>query len=324
MARHVLVTGANGFVGRAVLKHVLLQAGMTAVGSVRSHVATAGSVPSPISSPLIHVPGLERDTDWSRALSGSTTVIHCAARVHEMRETGDTADALARFRQVNVEGTLNLAQQAAQAGVSRFIFVSSVKVNGEATTVGRPFRASDPPAPKDPYAESKHEAEVRLRELARHQRMEYVIVRPPLVYGPGVKANFAALMRLLERRIPLPLGSVRNNRRSYVSLDNLVSLLVSCVVHPAAANQVFLVSDGEDLSTADLLRRMARAQGLPARLLPVPISLLKAGANLLGKREIATRLLGNLQVDMVPTCERLGWHPPITVDEGLRRAAQNT
>lgn len=318
MVGHVLVTGANGFVGKAVLSNILHQEGMTAVGSVRSPTAETGPLP------LVHVEELGRHTDWSRALSGATAVVHCAARVHLMHETSNTANALAEYRRVNVDGTLNLAHQARQAGVSRFVFVSSVKVNGEATVIGRPFRASDPPAPKDAYGESKHEAEVRLGELARRAGMDYVIVRPPLVYGPGVKANFATLMRWLEHGIPLPLGCVRHNRRSYVALDNLVSLLVTCVAHPAAVNQTFLVSDGEDLSTTDLLRRLARAQGIAARLLPVPVSLLQAGANFLGKRDIAQRLLGDLQVDIEPTCSQLDWFPPITVDEGLHRAAQIT
>ncbi len=232
-----------------------------------------------------------------------------------------SADPLAAFRQTNTAGTLHLARQAAAAGVRRFVFVSSVKVNGEGTAEGSPFTAADAPAPQDPYGISKMEAEQGLRQIAVDTGMEVVIVRPPLVYGPGVKANFATLMRWLQRGIPLPLGAVTDNRRSLVALDNLVDLLITCIHHPAAANQTFLVSDGEDLSTTALLRRMGQALGKPALLLPVPPALLALGAKVLGKGDVAQRLLGSLQVDITHTRETLGWTPPIGVDEGLRRAA---
>ena len=227
---------------------------------------------------------------------------------------------LVEFRRVNVDGTLNLGRQAAAAGVRRFVFVSSIKVNGEDTPSGRRFSNGDAPTPQDPYGISKMEAEQGLRQIAADTGMEVVIVRPPLVYGPGVKANFAALMRAVQRGIPLPLTSVTHNRRSFVALDNLVDLLITCIDHPAAANQTFLVSDGEDLSTADLLRRLGSAMEKPARLFPVPPSLLQLGANLLGKGDMAQRLLGNLQVDISHTRQTLGWTPPVSVDEGLRRA----
>jgi len=212
-------------------------------------------------------------------------------------------------------------RQAAASGVRRFVFVSSVKVNGESTSPEQPFRQDDPAAPVDPYGISKREAEDGLREIAAATGMEVVIVRPPLVYGPGVKANFAALMNAVKRGLPLPLGSVTENRRSLVALDNLVDLLITCIDHPAAANQTFLVSDDEDLSTADLLWRLGKAMGRPARLFPMPPALLRTGAALLGKSDMAERLLGNLQVDITHTKQTLGWTPPITVDEGLRRAA---
>lgn len=231
------------------------------------------------------------------------------------------SNPLVEFQRVNVEGTLNLAKQAAETGVRRFVFVSSVKVNGEGTAAGHPFTASDTAAPQDPYGISKMEAEQGLCQIAADTGMEVVIVRPPLIYGPGVKANFASLMRAVQRGIPLPLASVTHNRRSFVALDNLVDLLITCIDHPAAANQTFLVSDGEDLSTADLLRRLGQAMEKPARLIPVPPSLLQVGANLLGKGDMAQRLLGNLQVDISHTRNTLNWHPPISVDEGLRRAA---
>ena len=202
------------------------------------------------------IDGLSVAQSWTPALQGIDAVIHCAARVHVMDERA--ADPLAEFRAVNVEATRHLAQQAAAAGVRRFVFVSSIKVNGEETTPGRPFTADAEPQPQDPYGQSKLEAERALFEIARQTGLEVVVVRPPLVYGPGVKANFASLMRALQRRLPLPFGSI-DNRRSLVARDNLVDLLVLCTRHPAAAGQVFLVSDGEDLSTAQLCRGLSRA-----------------------------------------------------------------
>jgi nucleoside-diphosphate-sugar epimerase len=229
---------------------------------------------------------------------------------------------LAEYRRVNVDGTLALARAAAQAGVRRFVFVSSIKVNGERTPPGRAFRADDAPAPADAYGVSKWEAEQGLFALSRETGMEVVVIRPPLVYGPGAKGNFAALVRWVARGVPLPLGAVRHNRRSLVGLDNLVDLIVTCLDHPGAANEVFLAADGEDLSTADLLRRVGRAMGHPARLLPVPVWVLQAAAASLGKRAVAERLLGSLQVDGSKAGELLGWEPPCMVDEGLRRAVK--
>lgn len=262
---------------------------------------------------------LEPSSDWSVALEEISTVVHCAARVHVMTDTA--ADPLTEFRRVNVQGTLNLARQAAAFGVQRFVFISSIKVNGEATKLDQPFTADDEPAPLDPYGISKMEAEQGLRKIAAETDMEVVIIRPPLVYGPGVKANFQAMMRWLARGIPLPLGAI-HNRRSLVALDNLVDLIVTCVDHPAAANQTFLVSDGEDLSTTQLLQRMGEALGKPARLIPVPSVLLKLGAALVGKPAVAQRLCGSLQVDISKTRQLLGWTPPLSVDEGLKRAAE--
>jgi nucleoside-diphosphate-sugar epimerase len=231
------------------------------------------------------------------------------------------SDPLLAYRAANVEGTLNLARQAAAAGVRRFVFVSSIKVNGEQTAAGQAFGADDTASPQDAYGISKAEAEAGLKAIAVSTGMEVVIIRPPLVYGPGVKATFLSMMRWLQRGVPLPLGAVTRNRRSLVALDNLVDLIVTCVHHPAAANQTFLVSDGEDLSTTGLLQRLAAAMGVPARLLPVPAWALEAGAALLGRRAMLQRLCGNLQVDITKTRDVLGWLPPIGVDEGLRRAA---
>ena len=245
-------------------------------------------------------------------------MLHSAARVHVMEDT--EADPLMAFRAVNVDGTLNLARQAAAAGVKRFVFISSVKVNGESTPPGRSFTEADAPNPQDAYGQSKHEAEQGLRQLSAETGMEVVVTRPPLVYGPGVKANFAALMRAVQRGWPLPLGAV-HNQRSLVALDNLVDFIVTCITHPQAANQTFLVSDGQDLSTTELVRGMAQAAGVvPARLLPVPVWALQAGASLLGKGDAVQRLCGNLQVDMSKARSLLGWVPPVSVEEGLRRA----
>lgn len=305
-----LVTGANGFVGAAVCAR-LQHDNVAVIGVAR------GSTAAP---DCIRGPALEADSDWSAVLQGVDVVVHAAARVHVMRDTAP--DPLRAFRVVNVVGSLRLAQQAAAAGVRRFIFISSVKVNGEATLPGQPFTAVDAPAPQDPYGASKAEAEAGLRRLAAETGMEVTIIRPPLVYGPGVKANFLSLMRWVARGIPLPLGAIDYNRRSLVALDNLVDLIVTCIDHPVAGNQTFLVSDGEDLSTTALLRRLAIAMGTPSRLIPVPVSLLEWGAAIVGKRGMIQRLCGSLQVDIAPTIARLGWRPPMSVDEGLRRAVQ--
>lgn len=308
-----LVTGANGFVGSALCARLL-----------RDGTAARGAVRSPLSQPddveVIAIGSLSPETDWTAALRNVDQVVHLAARVHIMNDK--SSDPLAEFRRVNVEGTANLARQAAEAGVRRFGYLSTIKVNGEFSEAGRPFTADDAPAPDDPYGVSKHEAEQALRQIATDTGMEVVIIRLPLVYGPGVKANFESMMRWLARGAPLPLAAVTQNRRSLVALDNLVDLIMTCLSHPAAANQTFLVSDGEDLSTADLLRRIGAALGHSARLFYVPPSLLKLGAQVLNKPGIYQRLCGSLQLDIIKTRRLLDWTPPVSVDEGLRRAAE--
>lgn len=308
----VLVTGASGFVGRAVCIDAAAR-GFSVAASTRSACRFSNRVEN------IVVGNIDADTVWQQALAGRQCVVHSAARVHVMADTA--GNPLDEFRRVNVQGTLNLAEQAAAAGVQRFVFVSSVKVNGEATQRGCPFTADDAPAPLDAYGISKLEAEQGLREIAAQTGLEVVIIRPPLVYGQGVKANFAAMMRWLSRGIPLPLGAIHNGR-SLVALDNLVDLIVTCLTHPAAANQTFLVSDGEDVSTTELLRRMGQAMDCPAHLIPVPAGLLKGAAALLGKRDMAQRLCGSLQVDIQKTRQLLGWNPPLTLDQGLKKAAE--
>lgn len=312
----ILVTGANGFIGRAMLMRLLALPQAQVVGCVRASSARA-RVPVVDGTTIITVArGLGADTDWSGALEGVDCVVHAAARVQAM-QPGE-ADPLPDFRRVNVQGSLCLARQAAAAGVRRFVFVSSIKVNGESTAPGRAFSAADVPAPLDAYGVSKWEAEQGLWSIARATGMELVVVRPPLVYGPGVKANFAALLKLARRGWPLPLGAV-DNRRSYVALDNLVDFLAHCLVEAGAANQTFVVSDGQDLSTCELVLGMAHAAGVRARLLYVPVWLLRLSATLLGRRAMAQRLLGNLQLDNAKAQTMLGWTPPLPVDEALRR-----
>jgi nucleoside-diphosphate-sugar epimerase len=303
-----LVTGASGFVGQALVQQ-LARNNIPVRSAFRASDGVSGS--------SIAVGDIGPDTHWAPALEGCDRVVHLAARVHVMNDKA--IDQLTEFRRINVDGTLNLALQAAAAGVRRFVYLSSVKVNGESTSPGRAFTEADAPNPQDAYGQSKHEAEQGLRQLSADTGMEVVIIRPPLVYGPGVKANFASLMRAVQRGWPLPLGAV-HNQRSLVALSNLVDFIITCITRPQAANQTFLVSDGQDLSTTELVRGMAQAAGVPARLLPMPVWALQAGASLLGKGDAVQRLCGNLQVDMSKARSLLGWVPPVSVEEGLRRA----
>ena len=305
-----LVTGANGFVGAAFCQ-ALAARGIAFVPGVRT-LAGAG-LAHPAAFPTGDLSG---EVDWTPALAGCSVVVHLAARVHMMRER--SADPDSAYQAMNVRATMRLAEQAAAQGVRRLVYVSSVKVNGERTQ-GRPFRADDMPAPEDPYGRSKLAAEQALQAWSARTGTELVIVRPPLVYGPGVRANFLRLMQLVRSGVPLPLGSIRN-RRSMVALGNLVDFLVLCASHPAAAGATWMVSDNRDLSLPELVRLIAAAMERPARLLPVPAVLLSAGAALLGRRAVAGRLLNALQVDVSPALERLGWTPPLTVETGIRLA----
>ena len=313
MSREILVTGASGFIGRQLSSH------LTTLGFVVRRTSRSQVLESSESAGWITVGDIDSRTDWCASLAGGIdAIVHLAGRAHIMRHT--TTDPLAEYSRVNVEGSLNLARQAAAAKVKRFIYISSIGVNGN-ESYQRPFTVTAPPAPHSLYAVSKYEAELGLLEIAEQTGLEVVIIRPPLVYGPGAPGNFGSLVRWLSRGVPLPLGAI-HNQRSLVGIDNLIDLIITCIDHPAAANQTFLVSDDEDLSTTVLLRRLGAALGKPARLLPVPASLLKLAARLVGKQDIAQRLLGNLQVDISNTREILNWTPPISVDAGLRKTAQ--
>ena len=303
----VLITGANGFVGRALCAE-LLRCGHTVRGALRRKEGRAlmeGVDP-------VMVGTINADTDWKAALASCNVIVHLAARVHVMDDTA--SDPLAAFREVNAEGTLNLARQAARSGVKRFVFISTVKVNGEGRDAR--YRETDATAPEDAYAISKWEAEQGLRQIERETGMEVVILRPPLVYGPGVKANFQRLLQVVRRGWPLPLGAIQN-RRSLLYLGNFVDAIRLCVEHPAAAGQTFLLDDGEPVSTPDLIRALARAMGRPARLLAVPVGMLEFAGALLGKRAAVARLTGSLWVDGSVIRTRLGWTPPFSMAAGL-------
>ncbi len=309
----ILITGASGFVGNVLCQHLL-----NANYSIRASSRRAFTHDSRLGLKIYS--GLESPDagDYKELLSGVQTVIHLAARVHIMKDS--SKDPLAEFRKVNVDGTLKLARHAASAGVKRFIFLSSVKVNGEQTEEGKSFTEDCNPSPQDAYGQSKYEAEQGLLKIAQETGMEVVIIRPPLVYGAGVKANFASMMETVRRGIPLPLGSI-HNQRSFVYLGNLISLIECCIHHTAAVNQVFLVSDGHDLSTTELLRNCAAALGVKSWLLPMPQWLIEGCARLLGKQAVAQRLCGNLQVDISKARRMLGWTPPFSVADGLKQTA---
>ena len=312
MEKQIAITGASGFIGSALYKAMSLRD-----QPVRALLRiNKDSFPDSVA-----VGEIGPKTDWTEALYGGLDCcIHCAGRAHLLKDSA--ADSLAAFRTVNLDGTLNLARQAVRAGVKRFVFISSIGVNGSQTAPGKPFTEFDQPNPHNAYALSKWEAEQGLLHIAAETGLEVVIVRPPLVYGSNAPGNFGSLMRTVQRGRPLPLGAV-HNQRSLVALDNLVDFIVTCITHPQAANQTFLVSDGQDLSTTELVRGMARAAGVPARLLPVPVWALQAGATLLGKGDAVQRLCGNLQVDIAKGRSLLGWVPPMSVDEGLRRAVRS-
>lgn len=305
-----VVSGGSGFVGRALIER-LAQSGNAIVEIGRS--PSRGDIDQffPINS-------FSADTSFKEALDGCEVIIHLAARVHVMHE--HAADPLSEFLKVNLHGTTNLARQAAAAGVKRFVYVSSIKVNGEHTK-SRPFTEADKPHPQDAYAISKWEAEQALQSIARDSGMEAVIVRPPLVYGPSVKANFVKLLQLVDRGVPLPLAKVRNSR-SLVYVGNMVDALIACATHPAAAEQTYLISDGEDVSTPQLIDAVAKALHRPSRIFPVPIPLMRAAARLVGKSAAVDRLTQSLVIDSSKIRNELDWQPLYTMAQGLQATAE--
>jgi len=355
---NVLVTGANGFIGRALCKRMLAD-GYQVRGAVRDGRQMT-VLPSGVER--VQIGNIGPKTDWSKALAGIDGIVHLAARVHVMRES--VADPIAAFRQVNVAGTERLARQAAEAGVKRLVYISSVKVNGEGTEIrgrrseirdqrsevrgqrsgdggrrsevrdqrseagnriedrgGAVFSEKDVPEPHDPYAVSKWEAEQVLRDVEADTGLEVVILRPPLVYGPGVKANFLRLFKIVERGIPLPFAKI-DNQRSFIYLDNMIDAIITCINHPGAAGQTFLISDGEDVSTPELIRRIALVLGKPARLFSIPLFLMRLTGKLLGKSAVTDRLFGSLTIDSTKIRRELEWKPPYTMKHGLKETAK--
>ncbi|MEZ9645209.1 UDP-glucose 4-epimerase family protein [Vibrio sp. 10N.261.52.C2] len=306
----VLVTGSTGFVGARVVQ-LAEERGWAVVPVVRRTSRTQHN--------CFFVSSIGPKTDWSDAFKGVDCIVHCAARVHQMNE--GEQDALAAYRDINTLGTLNLAKQAAEAGVKRFVFVSSIKVNGELTEPGSPFLPNLDNIPKDPYGLSKYEAEVALTKLSKETGLEVVIVRPPLVYGPGVKANFLSIMRMVEKGMPLPFGAI-HNKRSLVYIDNLSSLILTCCEHPSAPGHTFLASDSQDVSTSQLIRAIALSMDKSSRLLPIPMSWIRVGASVLRKQHLAQRVCANLQVETCHTKEILGWTPPVTFEEGINKTVE--
>ncbi len=307
----VLVTGATGFIGGALVNE-LMQRGV----GVSAMVRTPARFP-----PAVHVTLVDSITNiaaLSASLHGVNAVVHCAARVHVLHDA--VTNPIDTYRRVNVDGSVALARAAAAQGTKRFIFISSIKAAAEWSLPGRPLRVEDEPRPTDPYGISKLEAERALADIAAECNLELVIIRPPMVYGPAVRANFLSMVQWLARGIPLPFGGITDNRRSFVALDNLIDLIVRCLWHPAAVGNTFYVSDNQDLSTAELLRRTAFAMNRSARLVPVPASWLEQAARILGRSDLWIRLGGTLQLDISHTKDELSWNPPISVDEGLRRA----
>jgi nucleoside-diphosphate-sugar epimerase len=313
MTKHVLVTGATGFVGRFLCTR-LLSEGWNVRGTILASESSATLVTGV--EPTVIKP-LGSDTTWDEALRGINTIIHLAARVHIMNDP--SADPLSEFRRVNVAGTERLAREAARAGVKRLVFVSSIKVNGEESSL--PYTETSCAQPIDPYGISKWEAEEALRRIGAETGIEIVVVRPTLVYGPGVKANFLKMMKIVYGGVPLPLAAVCN-KRSLIYVENLVDALATCAAHPHAAGQTYLVSDGEDVSSPELLRRMATALGQPSRLFFFPTGLMRLAGKMLGKSSAVERLTGSLQVDNSKIRSELGWTPPFTMDEGLQATAE--
>jgi nucleoside-diphosphate-sugar epimerase len=316
----ILITGATGFVGSRLASFLSSQFPEMELRLAIRHRPEELQVPSILPSGSIEVVcDINPYTNWSNALIGVDVVIHLAARVHVMKDVA--LDPLEEYRNANTLATIHLAQEAAKAGVKRFIYLSSIKVNGEETLPGQSYSEASTPAPIDPYGVSKWEAELGLEKVCAQTSMEFVIIRPPLIYGPGVKANFEKLIGLVAKGLPLPLGAV-HNQRSMLALDNLVSFISEAISHPLAANQRFLLSDGEDVSTTQLLKLLAKRMGKSAWLIPIPAFILRGAAQILGASAEADRLLGSLQIDSSKARQLLQWQPPLSVEEGIAIAAK--
>ncbi|EAR56472.1 sugar epimerase family protein [Photobacterium sp. SKA34] len=304
----IAITGSSGFLGNHLIKSIS-----------KENLVILGRNDLNIPNVSFHKCSIDNRSNFYEALDSVSVVIHCAARVHIMND--NSTNPLDDYREVNTEGTLNLAKQAVEAGVKRFIFISSIKVNGESTQLGTPFRFDDQHSPEDFYGQSKSEAEEQLLQLAEKTGLQVVIIRPTLVYGPGVKANFALLLNLVSKGLPLPFGCIKDNKRSLVSVDNLVDLIVTCIAHPKAANQVFLVSDDNDVSTNEMVQQMAKALGKSQWQLPIPNAFYRLVGKVAGKEDVINRLLGSLQVDITHTKDTLGWKPPQTLEDGFKQTA---
>lgn len=313
---NLLVTGATGFLGSRILSLAAIQDYQLSAIARDTKLSRMESAHPQVKW---HKGDFVSGFDWKEALTDVNCIVHCAARVHQMVEEQENLQL--NYDETNFHATINFAKQAAQAGVERFIFISTIKVNGESTEIGFPFKPDDSHVPNDPYGLSKYKAEIGLRKIAEATGMEVVIIRPPLVYGPGVKANFASMMKWMNKGLPLPLGGIKGNKRSLVSVDNLVDLIITCVEHRNAANKVFLVSDDEDISTSQLLSNMATALGVSNRLLPLPSLFFTSVAKLIGKPAISQRLCGSLQVDISKTKELLNWQPPYSAAECMKKTA---
>jgi UDP-glucose 4-epimerase len=312
--QRILVTGASGFVGSRLIGHHQHQSRSE---GMQFRAITRKPLVSDSACVEVHtIDNIDFTTDWSDALVGVDVVVHLAARVHVMNDHAD--NPLQEYRKANVASTLHLAQQAAMAGVKRFIFLSSIKVNGEKTKSGQPFTEESPPHPEDPYGVSKLEAEEGIRAISEQTGMEFVIIRPPLIYGPGVKANYLKLMQLVQRHFPLPLAGI-SNRRSMLALDNLIDFILLTAKHPQAANQLFLLSDGQSLSTAQLMNEIARAMGLAsARLFAIPVPVLQLIAKCLGQSAAIERLTDSLEIDSQKASQLLQWNPPLSIQAGIQ------
>ncbi len=306
----VLITGASGFIGSKLLQRL----------PIENTYAVGRKSPELCLNNNFFEREINASTSYKGILDNVDTVIHLAARVHVMEDAAK--DPLEAYREVNTYGTINLAKQAIKAGVKRFIFISSIKSNGESTKLEQPFKCDDPRAPEDFYGQSKSEAEEQLLQLAKKTALEIVIIRPTLVYGPGVKANFASLMSLVSKGIPLPFACIKNNKRSLVFVENLVDLIVTCIDHPKAANQVFLVSDGYDISTSEMVTEIAKALGKSSWQIPIPVWGFKLVGKLFNKSDVIGRLTGSLQVDIAHTKKILGWSPPQTLQDGFKKTAE--